>query len=211
MILFDIDTQRDFMDADGALYVNGAEEIRGNIERLLRVAGERGILTISSRCAHEPGDAEFAVFPPHCLEGTRGAERIFPDLPHLPLIEIPVEAPAVSGEGLEPATHYVVKKKVYDLFSNAWIEGLRQEGTFSGKDCVVFGVATDYCVRGAGLGLAAGGAKVWLVTDAIRGVAPESTEKTLDEMVAAGVEFTTTDEVLKAVAKFAKETTSANE
>ena len=90
MIFFDIDTQRDFMDADGALYVKGAEAIRGNIERLLRVAGERGILTISSRCAHEPGDAEFAVFPPHCLEGTRGAERIFPDLPHLPLIEIPV-------------------------------------------------------------------------------------------------------------------------
>ena len=48
MIFFDIDTQRDFMDADGALYVKGAEAIRGNIERLLRVAGERGILTISS-------------------------------------------------------------------------------------------------------------------------------------------------------------------
>jgi nicotinamidase/pyrazinamidase len=211
MIIFDIDTQHDFMDADGALYVKGAEEIRGNIERLLRAAGERGILTISSRCAHEPGDAEFAVFPPHCLEGTRGAERIFPDLPHLPLIEIEVEAPAVSGALLVPATHYVVKKKVYDLFSNAWLEGLRQDGAFGGEECVVFGVATDYCVRGAGLGLAAGGAKVRLVTDAIRGVAPESTQTTLDEMVAAGVEFTTTDEVLKVVAQFAKETTSTND
>ena len=48
--------------------------------------------------------------------------------------------------------------------------------------------------------MAEAGAKVRLVTDAIRGVADESTRASLDEMRAAGVEFTTTDEVLKAVA-----------
>lgn len=200
MIFFDIDTQYDFMDPEGALYVPGAEEIRDQIKRLLEAASEKLIMTISSRCAHQPGDPEFAVFPPHCLEGTPGAERIFPDLPRLALIEVPADAPAIEGAMLAPETHYEVRKKVYDLFSNAWLEGLRRDGAFQGEECVVFGVATDYCVRAAGLGLAEAGAKVRLVTDAIRGVAEETTRASLDEMRAAGVEFTTTDEVLKAVA-----------
>jgi hypothetical protein len=36
-----------------------------------------------------------------------------------------------------------------------------------------------------------------LVEDAIRGVAGETISRTIDEMRAAGVEFTSTDEVLK--------------
>ncbi|MGH9850833.1 MAG: cysteine hydrolase family protein [Blastocatellia bacterium] len=197
MIFFDVDTQRDFMDSDGALYVPGAETIRPNIERLLRAAGERKITTVSSRCAHEANDPEFQIFPPHCLDGGRGAERIFADLPALPRQEIAVDAVADSQTRLQPANHYIVKKKVFDLFSNQWLEGLRQRGDFKGESCVVFGVATDYCVRACALGLAEAGARVLLVEDAIRGVAGETTLRTMDEMRAAGVEFTTTDEVLK--------------
>lgn len=197
MIFFDIDTQHDFMDANGALAVPDAEAIKPNIERLLRRASADGITTISSRCAHQPGDPEFAVFPPHCLEGTPGAERIFADLPALPRRELSVDAQPEAGATIEASKHYIVKKKVYDLFSNAWLNNLRTSGAFAQQDCVVFGVATDYCVRAAALGLAETGAHVWLVTDAIRGVAPDSTEKALAEFRAAGVEFTTTDEVLK--------------
>jgi len=197
MIFFDVDTQRDFMDSAGALYVPGAEAIRPNIERLLRAAGERRLTTISSRCAHETGDPEFKIFPPHCIDGEPGAERVFADLPELPRQEIAADAGANPQAQLQPATHYIVKKKVFDLFSNQWLEGLRRRGDFKGEPCVVFGVATDYCVRACALGLAEAGARVLLVEDAIRGVAVETTSRTIDEMRAAGVEFTTTDEVLK--------------
>ena len=196
MIFFDIDTQHDFMDAEGALAVPNADAIKPNLERLLRAASEHKLLTISSRCAHEPGDAEFEIFPPHCLEGTRGAERIFDGLPALPRHEFAADAQADDTAQLNAGEHYLVKKKAYDLFTNAWLEALRARGEFAGKDCVVFGVATDYCVRAAALGLAQSGARALLVTDAIRGVAPDSTEKSLAEFRAAGVEFTTTDAVL---------------
>jgi nicotinamidase/pyrazinamidase len=197
MYFFDIDTQHDFMHSEGALYVPNAEAIRSNIERLLRAAGEKGVTTISSRCAHEPDDPEFEIFPPHCLDGTLGAERIFPHLPQLPRHEIEVGAKADPEARLAPATHYIVKKKVFDLFSNAWLEDLRERGAFRGQSCVVFGVATDYCVRACALGLAQAGAHVLLVEDAIQGVANETTERAIAEKRAAGVIFTTTDEVLK--------------
>ena len=204
MIFFDIDTQHDFLDRDGALYVPDSESIRPQLERLLRAASERQITTVSSRCAHQVNDPEFAVFPPHCIDGTRGAERVFADLPNLPRRELPVGAAPEPQATLAPATHYLVKKQVYDLFSNPWLEGLRESGAFSGEQCVVFGVATDYCVRAAGLGLASTGAHVLLVEDAIRGVAPETTAKALEEMRAAGVQFTTTDKVLRSLSSFAK-------
>ena len=197
MIFFDIDTQHDFMDADGALAVPDADAIKLNLERLLRAASEHRLLTISSRCAHEDGDAEFEIFPPHCLEGTRGAERIFDNLPQLPRHEFEADAQADASAQLNIGNHYVVKKKAYDLFTNAWLEGLRASGTFANQECVVFGVATDYCVRAAALGLAQTGARVLLVEDAIRGVAPDTTEKSLAEFRAAGVTFTTTDAVLQ--------------
>ncbi|HKQ91312.1 MAG TPA: isochorismatase family protein [Blastocatellia bacterium] len=197
MIFFDVDTQRDFMDSTGALYVPDAEAIHLNVGRLLREAGDHKVTTVSSRCAHEPGDPEFEIFPPHCIDGSPGAERVFADLPALPRREIEVDATADQQAQIRPATHYVVKKKVFDLFSNPWLEGLRRRGAFKGESCVVFGVATDYCVRACALGLAEAGAHVLLVEDAIRGVAGETTARTIDEMRAAGVEFTSTDEVLK--------------
>lgn len=199
MIFFDIDTQNDFMRADGALYVPGAEEIQLKIAALLRAAGEGRVTTISTHCAHQPGDPEFAVFPPHCLEGTEGAERVFAELPALPRHEISVDAEGEPGAQLTAGYHYVVGKRVFDLFSNRWLDSLRGEGSFNGESCVVFGVATDYCVRACVLGLAAAGARVRVVEDAIRGVAAETCDRTLAEWRALGVRMTTTSEVIAEV------------
>lgn len=201
MIFFDIDTQHDFLDRDGALVVPDSEAILANIERLLVAASEHRITTVSSRCAHQPGDEEFKIFPPHCVEGTRGAERVFAALPRLPRREIEVGALPEAEAELKSATHYVIKKNTFDLFSNPWLEAMRAGQAFSLNECIVFGVATDYCVRAAALGLAQTGTRVRLVTDAVRGVAPDSTAKTIEEMRAAGVEFTTTGEILKELAQ----------
>src|SRR5262245_45049041 len=160
MIFFDVDTQRDFMESRGALYVPDAETIRPRIGELLRIAGERGITTISSRCSHQADDPEFDIFPPHCLEDSPGAERIFTDLPHLHRIVISADALPDPEAILEPATHYLVEKRAFDLFSNDWLAEIRRKGAFKCQDCVVFGVATDYCVRACALGLASAGAHV---------------------------------------------------
>jgi nicotinamidase/pyrazinamidase len=202
MIFFDVDTQVDFMHPEhGALYVRGADEIAANIEKLLSAAGVLGITTGSTSCAHEPDDPEFEIFPPHCIEGTRGAERIYSDLPALPRRIIDTRASEDLEATLMPATHYVIKKRVFDPFSNRWLDGLRKRGVFSGEHAIVFGVATDYCVRATALGLREGGAEVDVIEDAIRGVSDETTRTSLGELEVSGIRLTTTDEVLRQVKK----------
>jgi nicotinamidase/pyrazinamidase len=193
---FEIDAQRDFMDETGALYVPDAEAIKPRIRRLLLAAGEHRITTFSSRCAHQPGDQEFEIFPPHCLEGSVGAKRIFENLPGLPRLEIPVGAPPDQRLPAVEGLHYLISKNVFDIFSNPWLDGVRKSGWFADKTCIVFGVATDYCVKACGNGLVEAGATTLFVEDAIRGVAAETTAQTLAEAVAAGVALISTERAI---------------
>ena len=51
----------------------------------------------------------------------------------------------------------------------------------------IAGLATDYCVRQTALDARAAGFTVFLVEDAVRGVAPDTTAQAFAEMEAAGV------------------------
>ena len=55
----------------------------------------------------------------------------------------------------------------------------------------MFGVATDYCVKAAALGLAERGYRVAVLTDAIAAVADETGQAALRKMEAAGCRLTT--------------------
>ena len=85
-IFFDVDTQHDFMDKSGALYVNGAEEIKPNLQKLADYALERDIPIFGSSDRHY-GTVYFkdvegelnkwgGPFPDHCICDTAGAARI---------------------------------------------------------------------------------------------------------------------------------------
>ena len=73
---WDVDTQRDFIDEDGRLAVPGAAEIVPNLRKLTDFATGHGIPIVASADAHSPDDPEFEQFPPHCVAGTAGEEKI---------------------------------------------------------------------------------------------------------------------------------------
>ncbi len=52
---------------------------------------------------------------------------------------------------------------------------------------VVYGIATDYCVRATALDAIAAGYKVIMIKNLCRGVAPDTSQKAIDEMKAKGV------------------------
>src|SRR5881397_3453820 len=83
MILWDVDTQNDFMLPDGKLYVPGAEQTASTMKRLVEAAREAGIVHVASADDHELTDTEISdepdyrtTYPPHCLRGTHGAAKI---------------------------------------------------------------------------------------------------------------------------------------
>ncbi|MBM4030976.1 MAG: cysteine hydrolase [Planctomycetes bacterium] len=192
---FDVDTQRDFMVPRGALYVPGARTVSGNIRRLVAHARDRGLRVFSSTDAHVPGDPEMQRFPPHCMLGTPGQEKIRGTLlPDRAVVAIAPRLTADAIAGVLLHQQVVIQKQSYDVFDNPnTVPLLRASGA---KRYVVFGVATDFCVRAAVLGLRKQGYAVAVVTDAIRGIAPEATEQALAEMRAAGARFATTEDVL---------------
>jgi len=194
-LFIEVDVQVDFVDPAGALYVPGSREIVPNIRRLLEYATQRGITTISPMCAHVVNDSEFQQFPPHCIEGTPGQRRYFDGLPKLPRHIWPPDASLKPADlSIEPGQHYIAAKRTFPMFANPWLRALRDRGAFRDVDCVVFGVATDVCVRIDTLDLCHAGAHVRLVTDAIAGITREDTERALQEMREAGARFVRTDE-----------------
>ena len=82
-ILWDVDTQVDFVHPDGKLAVPGAEAALSAMARLVGAARAAGVPHVASADDHELTDAEISespdyseTYPPHCLRGTRGAEKV---------------------------------------------------------------------------------------------------------------------------------------
>ncbi len=197
LVFFDVDTQFDFMDPRGTLYVPDAPEILGALEDLMECATRRRITTISTLCSHEIGDEELKQFPPHCMVGSPGQARVLSDLPALPRISVPKgsTSPATLASGI----HYIAEKNTIDVFLCPWLQTLSRAGAFKNRECFVFGVATDHCVRFAALGLLNAGAQVSLVTDAVKGLTESAAALACEEMQAKGASLCRVRDVIRRV------------
>ncbi len=197
IFFLDIDTQRDFMLSTGALYVPGAERIIPRLQRLFDFARKNEITILSSMDAHSADDPEFEDFPPHCVRGTEGQRKLSATLLPRPLIlpNKPINRNLI--EALRKHRQIIVEKQKLDLFSNPVTECLMR---VLPPRAIVFGVATEFCVKLACLGLRHLGVQTAVLTDAIRALAPKTEKAALEEMRAAGVEFITLETLLGATA-----------
>jgi len=198
LFFMDVDTQRDFMLPDGALYVPGAERIIPRLRRLFDFARKHGITIISSTDAHTSDDPEFREFPPHCVQGTTGQRKIDETLLPRP---VTIENRLVDRnllELLQKNQQVIVQKQALDVFTNPTTERLLRALP---QRAVVFGVTTEYCVKHACAGLRRLGVKTVLVTDAVCALSPAAGNSALSEMQRAGVEFVTTETLLTSQAE----------
>ena len=228
-IFYDVDTQRDFMNKNGALYVPNAELIKPVLKQLTDYARKYDHLHIIGSIDRHFGTEEYrhregelqkwgGPFPDHCMDKSFGIEKIketrltYPDArgesfrseyygaensfchPHY-LDE------HVDEKYLKRAIGFVCKtkwkpdkkpgiyfeKQSYDIFTNPAFEAFLDMARV--KEAVVYGVATDYCVKAAVLGMQERGIQCHVVTNAISGVAPDTTKQALEEMAKAGANF----------------------
>lgn len=150
--------------------------------------------TIVTQDWHPQDHCSFAIWPPHCLAESKGAQ-LLPDL-------IVRQDDIRVKKGVEKHVDFYSA-----FFSNDYKESTQLVDVVQklGLDEVyVCGLALDFCV-----GATAMDAKqrihiphVAVVTDACRGVSKDSSDKMLEQMHKAGIELLDSNEVLKRMDEF---------
>jgi nicotinamidase/pyrazinamidase len=191
-----VDVQGDFTEfRNGSLAVGGTDEayviaVEENTKKL-KQAGFPIYATQDwhpanhvSFFTNHPGKKAFDViqlhqkdqvlWPPHCVQNTPGVEILLDKK----LFK------AVAKKGMDPK---------YDSYSGFQDDGgkktemnklLKKDKI---KKVVLYGIATDYCVRATALHAAAAGYKVIMIKSLCRGVAPDTSQKAVEEMKAKGI------------------------
>lgn len=184
-----VDTQADFMRADGALSVAGAEALIAPMQRWLaslKPAETVGVLfTFDTHSADAyPGSAEARQFPIHCVHSTPGWANVL-DFDNIDRA-IPV---------------YRLEKGVFDMWAEPDVaievvatgEKMSRDVFFvelKARDVTgvtVVGVAADYCVRWAIEGLVARGFAVDVPQGLTRGIARPIAQVVAEEFADAPV------------------------
>jgi nicotinamidase/pyrazinamidase len=187
LVFLDVDTQRDFLDENGALHVARASEIVPNLARLTQFATRHGIPVLATACSHHADDPELTHFPPHCMAGTAGQVRIAATA-RSDSVVLPIRA-RLHGE-LPP--HLTLEKNELDLFSRTDSDELIARFNENNPLFVVYGVATDYCVKKAVDGLLIRHCRAAIVVDAIRPIDPAAEPLVLTDCARRGALLTVT-------------------
>ena len=187
-----IDLQGDFTEwKRGSLAVPGSDEdyVR-DVENATRRLKESGIPVLGPQDWHPPDHVSFAtshagqgpfdtvsvdgklqvLWPPHCVQGTENARIVMDNNLFL----------AVVKKAQDPMTEsYSAFQAGGELERILRVNGIGR--------VIVYGLATDYCVRATSLDLAAAGYLVVVIEDLCRSVSRDTAAAAVDEMRREGV------------------------
>ena len=188
-----VDTQLDFMMADGALAVAGADALIAPMQHWLAALSPQetaGILfTFDTHdAATYPGSPEAAEFPVHCLRGGPGWGNVLDTAAIDPAIPVYRLEKGVFDMWAEPDLQVERVATGETIDREGFFARLKSEGVTSVK---VIGVAADYCVRWAIAGLVDRGFTVEVPTELTRGIARPIGEVVAQDFAGAPVRLET--------------------
>lgn len=194
VVFWEVDAQADFMLPGGKLYVPGAEKVLPNIRRLTDAARQGRVFLVSHGCYHTKDDPEFGIFPPHCVQGTPGANLV-PEALTDKVVTVPNDPAASLPDDLSRYQQILLEKQTLNIFESRHADQL-VERLGPNVEFVVFGVVTEFCVLFAAKGLLERGRRVSVVRDAIETLNSEDGKRAVTELRALGAKFITTDQAL---------------
>jgi nicotinamidase/pyrazinamidase len=206
VIFWDVDTQHDFMHADGKLYVPDSEQIIPNLKVLTDTAHARHIRIIASADDHVTGHRELSAtpdwkqtFPEHCMRGTRGQAKIPETRLREPLVIEPGrEDPAALADRVRAHPGDILfHKHWFDVFTNANVATVL--GILAPGAVVLYGVAQDVCNKYALEGLLRhySHLRLYAVSDAMRPIDRDMAQRLLDQWAQQGVHIVKTREIVE--------------
>mgnify|MGYP006280808527 CR=1 FL=1 len=175
-----VDMQNDFVSG-GALPVPDGDAVVPILNRYIKRFHAHDLPVIATRDWHPPNHCSFreqgGPWPPHCVQGTRGAEFV-------PELDLPEDTTIISAADTP-------EHEAYSGFEGTdMADRLHQMGV---KRLFVGGLATDYCVVNTVLDGLRQGFEVMLLEDAIRAidVNPGDGDRAIREMQANGAQTIT--------------------
>ena len=191
-----VDVQGDFTTwKKGSLAVPGTDEaFVKSVEDATRALAKQGCLIFGTQDWHPANHVSFytnhpgkkpletikingrtqVLWPPHCVQGTENARVLVDNNLFL----------AIVKKGKDPR---------YDSYSGFQDDGgaktemdeiLKRNGI---TKVIVYGIATDYCVKATAIDAANAGYKVMVVEFLCRGVAPNTSKAAIEEMKNKGI------------------------
>ena len=195
-----VDLQGDFTTyKNGSLAVEGTDEAFVNkVQKVTQELSAKGYPIFATQDWHPAEHISFfsnhsgkkpfeaiqiegrtqVLWPPHCVQDTENAKVLLDNNLFV----------AIVKKG---------KDKKFDSYSGFQDDGgaktemhqiLMKNGI---KELIVYGIATDYCVKATAIDAADAGYKVTVIEGLSKGVAPDTTAKALEEMKAKGITIKT--------------------
>jgi len=178
-----VDVQRDFFKG-GVLVVPGAEAILEVCNRLSTAFFEASRPVFACRDWHPAEHNSFSRYPPHCVQGTTGAEL----------------HPALNKVGV------VLVDKAYrpeDENMSAFGDGRLAEMLKMSvvKNLYVVGISTEFGIKDTALDAVWLGLDVFVVEEGIASVGVDTGDTAIADMVKEGVQFVKASEALSRLPK----------
>ncbi len=163
-VLIDINTQRDFLLADGEACIRNHRRVLAHIRRMTAWARHRGIPIIST-CEVHPDEETHNGDPRYCIDGTPGQKKI-----SYTLMENRIVFPAdgntdLPRDMLRRYQQVVLHKRCPDPFDEPRIDRLLSEITAA--EFVLIGACAETAVKAAALGLLQRNKRVAVIVDAV--------------------------------------------
>jgi nicotinamidase/pyrazinamidase len=187
-----VDVQGDFTEwKQGSLAVPGSDEgYVKSAEASTRLLRDLGLPVFATQDWHPPDHVSFAtrhpgkkpfettmvdgkkqdLWPPHCVQGTEGARLLIDDDLFLAIVKKAHDRDADSYSGFQRGG---------EMDALLQLNGVRK--------VIVYGLATDYCVKATALGLLAAGYRTTVIEGLCRSVSGDTAAAALDEMSSRGI------------------------
>lgn len=197
-IFWNVDTQVDFVEPRGKLYVQDAEKLKPIWQKITEFARHNEICVVNTADFHYPESKELSntpdfvtTFPQHCMANTTGAEYVAETAPDNPVI-YDWNKTYDSFDLVRSTRNIVIRKDAFDVFAgNPYTDDILR--ILSPTTVVVYGVTTNVCVNDAVIGLSKRGKRIIVLTEAIKEL--PNIPLPFDEWEKLGVEMMAFEEV----------------
>lgn len=159
-ILIDVDTQRDFFVADGAVCIRNHRRVLMNIRRVIAWARTKNFKIVSTSLWREGKNGD-----KFCIVGTNGQQKISYSLRHK---RTELAADGCTDLHKDIFSHYdqiILNKRCEDPFDEPRAERLLSE--LKADELIVIGAVAEGAVEATVLGLLQRGKKVTVLIDAV--------------------------------------------